>query len=71
MGIEVRWEKRTMREIRGTSEFTALKLRGGPESIGIALDEHGRAKVGERISYLPFCSGGGAFLPCLSSAIHI
>jgi len=38
-----------MRDIRSTSKFIALILRHKPETVGIALDEHGWAKVDELI----------------------
>ena len=38
-----------MRDMRSTSKFIALILRHRPETIGIALDEHGWAKVDELI----------------------
>ena len=38
-----------MRDMHSTSKFIALILRHRPEAVGIALDEHGWAKVDELI----------------------
>ena len=38
-----------MRDMRSTSKFIALILRHRPEAVGIALDEHGWAKVDKLI----------------------